>query len=181
MRSAGRPEPLVPLFEEDPVGPSGALAWNDERRTMESLEGMKERRAVSFLEHVAADLDDVVGPDAHHLRIEGAMVDGAHRHAVRDSGLPALRVLLDVGGVEQLDVPEPAERASRPIRDQHALPERSLMEPCPHDLRRVLTPKRQVRGMGEGLVRLPPLLAHGVVQGDDELVVGRFLADQPHG
>ena len=58
------------------------------------------------------------------------MVQLAERDAIGDDGFSArVAVRQDVGRLEQLPVPEPADGTSLLIRPQHPLPKRLLMKP----------------------------------------------------
>ena len=73
---------------------------------MQTLKGMQQRRAVVLGEYVCPDLDSVVGANGHDHAVEGGVVDLAHRDAVRDYRLSALRVWTNVGCVQQFVVPQ---------------------------------------------------------------------------
>src|SRR6266516_5492707 len=143
---------------------------------METLERVLESRAIPLVEHVTPDLKLVVGTDAENERVEGSMVDRAHRHYVRHYGLAAVRVLLDVGRVEQPRMPEPAQRALRPVREQHAISEHALVQPLLHQRLRVSAHGIEPRSIAQ---TRPPRVAHRLVKRHDELLVLRFLAGQP--
>jgi hypothetical protein len=64
-----------------------------------------------------------------------------HSATIGDGGLPArVAVRQDVGRLEQLSVPKPADRASLLIRPQHPLPKRLLMKPALGDYGHVCPP-----------------------------------------
>ena len=68
--------------------------------------------SIDFTENIFPYLDDVVGSDSDHMTVESAVMDGAHGDAVRNDRLPAVGVLLDMSGIEELWVPESAKCAS---------------------------------------------------------------------
>jgi hypothetical protein len=77
---------------------------------------MLKCRTVDLVQHVAANLYHEVGADPEHEGVKRAVVDRAHRNPVRDYWLAAIGVLLNVRGVEQLTMPESAERTLGSIR-----------------------------------------------------------------
>src|SRR5437867_3403141 len=104
--SAGGAEALVALLEESRARTVRSAPRQRDRLAVQALEGVLERGAVVLGQHRWPDLDHVVRTDPEDVRVEGPVVDRAHRDAVRQHRLPALRVLLDVRGVEELAVTE---------------------------------------------------------------------------
>src|SRR5439155_676759 len=143
---------------------------------MKTLKRVLKRGAVLLDEHVSPDLDLVIGAYAEDEGVERSMVDGAHRHAVRHDGFAALRVLLDVGRVEQPRMSEPAQCAVRPGGEQHAISEHALVQPLLHERLRVSANGIERRHIAQPR---PPRVTHGLVQRHDELLMERFLAGQP--
>jgi hypothetical protein len=116
------------------VGRSGG---QDEAAAVHALKSVFQRRSVAFVENVASDFDHVLGCDAHDQRIECAVVDRAHRDAVRHDGLADVRIFADVRRVEEFTVTAPAERALS-VGDEDTPAEVRLMEPATHHRKRVL-------------------------------------------
>ena len=75
-------------------------------------------------------------------------------------------------------MPEPAESALGPVSRKHAAAKHPLVQPPADDRQGVLGPKREV-GRGQQCLR-PPLLAHRLVERQDELVPLGLLANEPH-
>jgi len=96
---------------------------------VEALERVLEGWAIVLGQDLRADLDPVVGLHGQDVRVKGTVVNRAHGHPVRQDRLAALRVLLDVGSVEEGRVAQAAQRAAAPVCEQHAVPERTLVEP----------------------------------------------------
>ena len=67
---------------------------------------------------VRAHLDGVVRAHPEDAPVVGRVVDLAHRQAVRHDGLALIGVTENVGGVEQVDVLEAADRARPVVRPQ---------------------------------------------------------------
>jgi len=133
--------------------------------------------AVLLEQNVAANLNDIVGTHAEDVRVERSMVDRAHGHSVRDNGLAALRVLLDMRRVEKGRMPESTECALRLVRKQHSVAERTLMQ-APLDDDFCVPPswvERRCIHETSG-----PTNSHAFVQRHDELMLHRFLVNQPH-
>jgi len=112
-RSAGSAESLVALFQKVGSRSRGAPRGDYQGLSVQPLKGMTQRGAVMLLEYVVAHLDDVVRADAKNLRVESAVVNRAHCHAVRHDRLSPLRVLLYVGGIQEFGMAKPAECALR--------------------------------------------------------------------
>src|SRR2546426_2668118 len=117
-------------------------------------------------QHVRADFDDVVGPHTQDLRIEGSMVDSAHRNPVRHDGLTPVRVLLDVSSVEKRAVTEPAKSALRFVGEENTIPEWTLVEPLEHDPFGVSAGRVEWRELDQSLV---PPTPHRFVQRHNKL------------
>jgi hypothetical protein len=75
---------------------------------------MLKRGAVVFSENVAPDFDLIAGADADNERIERSMVNCAHGNPVRHHRLAALRILFDVGGIQQFRMAETTQGALAP-------------------------------------------------------------------
>ena len=76
---------------------------------MQALKPVQQHRPIVLVQNLSPNLDDVVGPDADKLPVEGGVVQLAEREPVLNARLTAgLCVWNDVGGVEQLLVAEPA-------------------------------------------------------------------------
>jgi hypothetical protein len=138
---------------------------------------MLEGGPVVLGQHVRADLDHIVRSHPENLRVEGSVMDRTHRHAVRNDRLPAVSVLLDVSCVQQRTVPEPTKCALGVVSEEHPIPERALMEPLEDQPLRV--PARRIKRR-EGREPLVPAIPHGLVQGNDELLMLRLLSNEPH-
>ena len=94
------------------------------------LEPVFQHRPVNLLEHVQADLDLVVGPDAEDLRIERGVVQLAEREAVWNDRMPLrMPVWQNVRGLEEFLMPQMAHCAMRVVCREDALAERLLVQP----------------------------------------------------
>lgn len=93
------------------------------------LESILQHRPIYFAQDVQAHLDDQIRADTQDVPIEGSMVQLAESEAIGDDGL-ALGVTIgeDVGGFEQLGVPQPADGALGVIGVEHPLTEALLVE-----------------------------------------------------
>lgn len=147
---------------------------------MHALECVLQRWAVVLLEHVRSHLDEVVGPDPEDLGGKRSVMDGAHRDPLRHDGLAAVGVLLDVGRVEQLRVLQATQGAAAAVRDQHPVPEHSLVETLADDHLGIAPTGREVGGMGKQIAHRLPLLPHSVIERHDELVLGGLLTHEMH-
>ncbi len=97
---------------------------------METLERMPKRRPVVLAKYFLPDLNSIAGVNGQDLRVECPVMDRTHGHAVRHDRVTALSVLLDVSGIEQLRVLEPAKGASRSICNKDAATEDPLVKAC---------------------------------------------------
>ncbi|MDP9301747.1 MAG: hypothetical protein M3P43_12780 [Actinomycetota bacterium] len=126
---------------------------------------------------IVADLDHVVGANAKNKAIECKMVNGAHRDPVGHDGLASLRVLFDMSSLEQLWYAQSTKGALAPVCLDDTTAEHRLMQPLSHDSLGVRTSKDEVWGREQrfGL----PLLAHGLVESNNELLLLGFLLNEP--
>lgn len=110
---------------------------------MKRLDGVDERGTISLFEDVSPDLDDAVRADTDEVAIEGHVMELAQRQSItNEGGTLGFRVGHYVRCIEQLLVPEPAQRALVPVRLEDSLPERSLMESLANGGRDVLPSSR---------------------------------------
>ena len=146
---------------------------------MHPLEGVHQSWTITLLKDVAPDFHDEVRSHSQNLCIEGAVMDGAHCQSVRYDRFAAIRILLDVRGIEELEVPESAERALAPVSKKHTLAKRSLMQAHTNGLLGILAAKSNIRRMRKrGIL---PLTTQCFIDGHDELVLSGFLSNQPDG
>jgi hypothetical protein len=109
---------------------------------LEPLKPVLEHRAVRLAQDIQPHVHYEIRADTEDIPIEGGMVQRAERHAIGDDGLASrVAVRQDVGGLEQLQIPKPADRASLLIRSQHSLPERLLVKPSLRDDGHVRSPR----------------------------------------
>src|SRR3954463_2481757 len=86
------------------------------------LQSDDEHRAIGLGENRGAHFDRVVGPNREEEPIERGVVQLAERETVANDRLALeLAVRGDVRSIEQLVVPQPAQRASLLVRTHHAL------------------------------------------------------------
>ncbi|GMR02578.1 MAG: hypothetical protein BMS9Abin20_0916 [Acidimicrobiia bacterium] len=85
-------------------------------------------RAIDLIEHILSNLEYKVGPYTEDVGVERGVVDLAHRQPVRHSCLSAFRMWNDVCSFEELSVSQPTHRMPRPIRAEHCLTERLLID-----------------------------------------------------
>jgi hypothetical protein len=151
---ASSSEPGIALFQQVRIWVVGRSCGQDEAAAVHALKSVFQRRSVAFVENVASDFDHVLGCDAHDQRIECAVVDRAHRDAVRHDGLAGVRIFADVRRVEEFTVTAPAERTSLSVGDEDTPAEVRLMEPATHHRKRVLAATCLVDGTEQD-IRLP--------------------------
>ena len=118
------------------------------------LNAVHESGAVFFVQQVPAHLNDVVGPDAQKVAVEGGVVELAQGQTVRYDRFSGLGVGHDVRRVEQFGMAESAERALVPVGSQHPLAKRPLVESLPHRSGSVPAP-RPLRVVMDGGPRGP--------------------------
>ena len=81
---------------------------------------MDQHGPVGLFEHVATHFDLVVWPDRHQVRIEGRMMQRAESDTVGDGRrTERFTVANDVGGLQELIVPETTDGAVTLIRLEH--------------------------------------------------------------
>ncbi len=113
------------------VGFSG----DEQAFVVKALEAVEEHGAIGFAQHIGPDLHHIVRTDAEKKLVEGGMMEFAKGDAVFDDGISAgLVVWNDVGRIEQLAVPQPAQSALISVSGQHPLPESPLMKPMAHPI-----------------------------------------------
>lgn len=142
------------------------------------LERVLKRRSIVLFANLPADLDHVVRPNAHHVRIECTVVDGTHGNPIRHHRLPSLGILLDVRCVEKLRMAKRAEGATFAVRGENVPAELRLMK-SPTDHGQGVLPTTYLVGLGEVNVSLPRSL-HAFVHRDDDLVILSLLGHEPH-
>ena len=82
-----------------------------------------------FLQQILPDFDDIVLPNPNELAIERRVMELAERESVGHDWITARLPIRDyVSRIQQLLVPNPAERALLPIGMQHAFPEALLVQ-----------------------------------------------------
>ena len=128
--SARRTEEVVPLPEcLDVRVLRSTRREHEEPISLELLETVAKHGAVDFVEDVLAHLDDQIGPDSDDVAVEGSVVQLAQCQPIRDNQFaPPMSVRENVGGIEQLDVVEPAHGARLPIGTEHTVSEGELMD-----------------------------------------------------
>jgi hypothetical protein len=134
---------------------------------------------VRFGQNVATYLDHVLWRDSYHQRIEGTVMNCAHRDPIGDNRLSTFRVLPDVSRVEQLRVTKAAQSTLSVVGGQDPPPEVRLMDPPSHGGKRVFSPSNFI-GSCEEYLRLPRGI-HCLIEGYDELMFLRLLRDKPNG
>ena len=120
------------------VGTKSDSPWEGDTRAVQQLDTVDQGRSVLFLQQVRTHLHHVVRPDAHEIAVERGVMEPAKRQAVGNDRLPAIRVRLDMRRVEQLGMPESAERALPAVGIENAFPERALVEALPDRCRHIL-------------------------------------------
>lgn len=179
MGSPRPPEHLIALFKARRIrllfpGPRD----HDEVLPVQILQPVAEHRAVLLLEDVVPDLDHQVRPDAEDVPIEGGVVDLAQRNPIGDHRV-AVRMPIreDVRGLEQFDVPQPANRAALTVGPEDAGTKLLLMHPPLGEHRDVLAANRRGRLGHPGLEwdDRPP-----VVDLDAKGEFGGIVADDEH-
>lgn len=91
---------------------------------------MDQHWTVGFFKDIPAHLDLVVGSDRHQVCIKSGVVKRAKGDAVRyRRGAKRLAITDDMGGFQELLVPQTTDRAMTPIRVQYSFTEFLLMEP----------------------------------------------------
>ena len=94
------------------------------------LKANNEHRAVRLSKNRLSDLDHVVRSNCEEEAVEGRMVELAECQAITDNRI-ALEVAIwrDMGGVEELVMPELAESTTIVVGPDHPLAKRHLMQP----------------------------------------------------
>jgi hypothetical protein len=121
-------ERLVARLDVVPTGLVNGPPGQRDRAAVHFLETVSQHRSVDLVENVLAHLDDVVGPQADDLVVEGGVMDLAQREAVGDHRCTTERVGDDVGRIQEFDVLQLTHRAGVPVRAQHVDAERRLVE-----------------------------------------------------
>lgn len=93
---------------------------------------MPEHGTVAFLENLSADVNRVIRTYAKDVGIVGGMVDFAQGETVLNNrDAPHVGVRDDVGGVEELGMPQSAHRTSAAIRGNNDVTKGALVEALP--------------------------------------------------
>lgn len=139
---------------------------------------MLKHRPVDFFEDINTHFDAVVGRDANNVGIECRVMELAQGQSIRDTRLP-LRVAIrdNVRCLQQLMMPQAANRAVLAIPREHPLPERLLVEPLAHKPGDV--PSAEVRFDAGDWSRNPHELA--LIDGDREGQRRRVVPDDVDG
>lgn len=85
------------------------MLWQCDQFSVHALERVLKRRTIVLSKDIGTDLDSVLRGHAQHVSIEGSMVNRAHGHTIRHDRLAAVRVLLDVRGIQQRNMTQAAE------------------------------------------------------------------------
>ena len=183
MSLCGGPEPFVTLFQQVRVRPIFDAARSMNSTPVKPLQAVNQHRPILLLEDVAPDLDDSVRADANEQPVECGVMELAERKSVRYPRVSSwFAVGHDVGGVEQLVVPEAAERALSSVRSQHPFTKPPLMEPDLELARHVAAPLVTAGFIVEGYRRRriaegKHVQHAGIVELDREPEPGRLVAD----
>ena len=170
------PEHLEADLEEARIRLVLALPRQSQRVSVKLLESMPEHRAVDFAQDVAAHDDATVRLNSHDVPVEGGMMDLAERQTVRDARIPTLVLVRhDVGGIQQLAVPEATHCALLAVSGDHALAERFLMQPSPDRGGDVLPSDQRL--FRRQLRRAVAVQEGHVVQSDREREARRIIGD----
>ena len=120
-------------------------------KPVQPLQAVNQHRPILLLEDIAPDFDDSVRADANEQTIECGVMKLAECKSVRYPWVSSwFAVGHDVGGVEQLVVPEAAERALGAVRSQHPFTKPPLMEPDLELARHVAAPLLTTGFIAEG-------------------------------
>jgi len=131
-------EPLVAHLEKLGVRVLPCLPWKDQHRSVDALEGVQERRPVALIENIAPNLNGVRGCHSEYKRVERSVVDGAHCDPVRNDGFATVRILFDVGSIEEFCMSKSADRALPFIGQQDSASKVRLVEATSNDAPRIL-------------------------------------------
>lgn len=105
---------------------------------MRLLDPVDQDGPVLFTEHVRANLDDEIGPDAEEVRVERSVVELAERQPVGDDRVtPWMAIPQDASGVEPLLVTKPADGTPARTGAQHARTKLVRMHALLHGSRHV--------------------------------------------
>ena len=123
---------------------------------VQSLEGFKQR-AVFLDQQLVRHVQPVIGIDADQVPVEGRVMNLGEKQAVLDDGLSQRLVLVgdDVGGVEQLVLGQPGDRATPVVGRQYGLSKRGLVEPLLDQLKAVTALGFGMRRGDDGLPGRP--------------------------
>jgi len=146
---------------------------------------MGKHRPVILLEYVPAHIHHIVRPDPDEEVVECGVMELAQGNAVLNHGI-AIRFTVrdDVGGIEELSVPQPAQGALLPVSIEYSLPEPSLVESLPNDRRDVLSAPCILGSLRSESILLGPLVClqvSAVIHRDHELPVNRVISYDEHG
>jgi len=83
---------------------------------------------ITLVEHVLSNLDDQVGADTENVVIKRGVMEFTQSESVTDPGLsPRMSIGKDMRGIEELLMPQTANRAALSIRLNHSHSEALLM------------------------------------------------------
>lgn len=127
--------------------------WQLDPHTLQALNGMSERRTVTFPKNIGPNLDDIIRPQPNEELIKCSMVEVAESDAVADYWLTSgVSVRDDMGGIQQLLVAKPTKCALPAVGLKNLFSECTLMKPD--------ADRRSDIGTSSGR----PLISHGQVE-----------------
>lgn len=163
----------IPLVQGLPVGAAVPPGRDLQRPAVHLLQSVPEHRPVDLAQHVGPDLDPKIRSYAQYVAVVCGVMDLAQREPVRYDGQPSwVTIGQDVGGIQQVGMPELAQRTPGPVRTQNPGSEDGLVQPMPGEpLDVAAAGGRRRHG------RVDPDQALRFIDCDDELVGGGVLAD----
>ena len=122
-------EDRVSKFQPIRVRLQCPISRHADRRAVHFLKAMPEHRPVDFVEQLLIDSDFVLWSDAEKVAVECRVVDLAQCHPVwHDRIATVLAVTNDVRGIEQFNMSQTTDGATRRIRLEDSLSKDRLME-----------------------------------------------------
>src|SRR2546422_112698 len=131
---ARSPEQLVALCQEIPIRPQVPGLGSRNRRALKSLEAVTEHRPIRLAKDVRPQFDREFRGNAQDVPVKRGMVQSAQRQPVRhDRFSPRMPVGQDVCRLEEFLMAEPANGTTLPVRPEHLLSKRLLVQSALRD------------------------------------------------
>ena len=130
--SARRLPPLEAKRKPVRIRAIDRASGQDDPGPVQLLKAMPEHGTVALLENLSADMHRVVRAYPQDVAVIGGMVNLAEGETVlHDRGASIIGVGNDVGGIQELGVPQPTDRASAVVRGDDDVPKGALVKALP--------------------------------------------------